>query len=118
VWLKVDDSLSDHPKVVTVPLRAMGLWVLAGAWSGRHLTDGHVPVSMLPAFRANRRDAQALVDAGLWQKVEQQPGEQPRGDLYVFHDWQDWQPSRVQVLANRDALARRQRALRARRATS
>jgi hypothetical protein len=100
VWFKVDDSLSNHPKVAAAGNAAMGLWLRAGAWSAHHLTDGFVPSSALPGVGGNRRQAEALVKAGLWT-VEP--------DGYRFHDWQEYQPSRAKVEAAREATASRVR---------
>lgn len=106
MWFKVDDDLAFHPKVLAAGLPAMGLWVRAGAWAGRHLTDGFVPADMLPALGSTRRQANALVKAGLWS-VEP--------DGYRFHDWQQYQPSRAKVEAEREATANRVREWRQRR---
>lgn len=92
-WFKVDDKLHSHPKVISVPLRAMGLWVKAGAWSADQLTDGHIPKAVLPILGANTADARALVEAGLWHTVE---------GGWRFHDWLDMQPSRKSTLARRE----------------
>lgn len=92
-WFKVDDKLHSHPKVLGVPLRAMGLWVLAGAWCADQLTDGFVPRAVLPTLAAKTIDAKALVDAGLWIEVE---------GGWVFHDWLDMQPSRAATLGRRE----------------
>lgn len=100
VWFKVDDSLSDHPKVADAGNTAMGLWLRAGAWSSRHLTDGFVPASLLQTWGGSRRQAEALVKAGLWSA-------EPDG--YQFHDWGQYQPLRSKVEADREATARRAR---------
>ena len=92
-WFKVDDKLHSHPKVLQVPLRAMGLWVKAGAWCSDHLTDGHVPKAILPVLGGNAGDARALVGAGLWVA---------HGDGWVFHDWLEQNPSRAEVEAERE----------------
>lgn len=87
-WFKVDDKFHSHPKVISVPLAATGLWVLAGAWSADQLTDGFVPKTALRLFGATATQAKELVRAGLW--IEAEGG-------WLFHDWLDHQPSRVEV---------------------
>lgn len=44
---RVDDGFGNHPKTVGLSLEAIGLWTLAGAWSMRYLTDGHVPAEVM-----------------------------------------------------------------------
>lgn len=94
VWFKVDDGFHDHRKVRAVDdPAAIGLWTLAGSWSGQQRTDGFVPEKVLRRWTSSwRRLAVKLDDAGLWAPVEQngEPG-------YRFHDWSDWQPEAVQV---------------------
>lgn len=92
-WFKVDDKLHSHPKVIAVPLRSMGLWVKAGAWSADQLTDGFIPKAMLAILGSTSADARHLVDAGLWSPVE---------GGWQFHDWQDHQPARRDVLERRE----------------
>lgn len=93
-WFKVDDRFYSHPKVLGVPMRSLGLWVLAGAWSADQLTDGFIPKTALPMLNgAKAADAKPLVDAGLWVVVD---------GGWQFHDWHDMQPSRQEVLDKRD----------------
>ena len=96
-WFKVDDSFHSHPKVLATPPAALGLWVVAGAWSSAHLTDGVVPDRALPLLLPDSAKlARDLVTAGLWIRV--------RGG-YKFHDWIMYQPTSSDV--------RRLRAIRA-----
>lgn len=99
-WFKVDDGWWSHPKTLLLSDSAQALWVRAGSYSMKHLTDGGVPVAALPMLRARPKAAQELVSAGLWTRV---------GDGYQFHDWAIYQPSRGQVEADRAAAAERQR---------
>lgn len=99
-WFKVDDTFPTHPKVMEAGNAAIGLWVRAGAWSAQHLTDGHIPKSVLPLLGGTVRDADRLTAAGLWTKVDK--------DVWQFHDWGHYQPSRVRVMAGREANRVRQ----------
>ncbi len=103
-WFKVDDKFHSHPKVITAPLRAIGLWTKAGAWSSDQLTDGHVPRAILPILGANTADARALVACGLWVA-------EPDG--WRFHDWLDQNPSREATLKRREEDRRRKAEARA-----
>lgn len=91
VWFKIDDTFSLHPKILDAGNAAVGLWVRAGAWSMQQLTDGFIP-RHVAAQLGTTTQARRLVDAGLWV-------EKPDG--YAFHDWTEYQPSRIQIHANR-----------------
>ena len=103
-WFKVDDKLHSHPKVLGVPLRAMGLWVLAGAWSADQLTDGFIPRAVLPTLQAKPADARDLVTSGLWLEVD---------GGWQFHDWLEFQFSRASTLERRAKDAERKAEARA-----
>ncbi len=105
-WFRVDDSFYSHPKVTELGHSAVGLWLLAGCWAAQHLTDGFVPRTVLPRLGARPRDAEALVVAGLWEAKD---------DGWEFHDWPHYQPTRVQVMADREAARQRMEKVRARR---
>lgn len=107
-WFKVDDGFSSSPKVLSIRRRdrlaAVGLWTVAGAWAAKHLTDGFIPAYMLEELAAEESQVDNLVTAGLWRE---------EGDGYQFHDWHDYQPTRVDVLANRERERARKEAYRA-----
>ncbi len=88
-WFKVDDSFYDHPKVFDAPDCAVALWVRAGTWSARNLTEGFVPAGM-PARLCDDPDTavRELVRRGLWSRAQ---------GGYRFHDWTKYQPSRAEV---------------------
>lgn len=112
-WFKIDDGFESHPKVKALPrgaarLRAIGLWTLAGNWSARNLTDGSIPAHMLAEFGATKADATHLVTAGLWHAHGHDCDGCTQPDLggYQFHDWSDYQPTREQKDALREAKRR------------
>lgn len=96
-WFKVDDNLAFHHKTVAAGNAAMGLWVRAGSWAAQQLTDGFVPDHMI-ATLGTKAQAQRLVSVGLWAKVE-------RG--YEFHEWNERQPLKESVEAERAAARER-----------
>lgn len=122
MWFKVDDQLPMNPKVIGLPLEALGLWTICGAWSAAQLTDGFVPDRVVSAMlgshasgtlsaslsrtlsSAAKQDAkrslgdpvQSLLDAGLW--VQAKGG-------YQYHDWGEFQPTRAAVEATRKRMA-------------
>ena len=104
-WFRIDDILAFHPKVLAAGNAAVGLWVRAGAWSMQNLTDGFVPHAAAKQI-GSRSEAKRLVDCGLW--IEKDDG-------YEFHEWDQRQPSRAKVKADREANAERLRKWRKRR---
>ena len=98
-WFKVDDTFPHHAKVLAAGNAAVGLWVRAGAWSMQQLTDGYIPRHVARQL-GSAAEARRLIDVGLW--IEKDDG-------YLFHKWSPRQPSRAQVLADREAAAERQR---------
>lgn len=98
----VDDGFSSHPKVTGLKRgatreRAAGLWVLAGSWSARYLTEGRIPYEQVDELGCSHVAARWLVEHGLWERTD---------DGYAFHDWTgNGNPSRDQVLERRSKRA-------------
>jgi len=105
-WFKVDDQLAFHPKVIEAGNSAMGLWVRAGAWCGAHLTEGALPKHMIGTLGAQARDAKRLVEVGLWEQTDVG---------FQFRDWDEYQPTKKQVEADKAANRERQKRFRDRR---
>lgn len=105
-WFRVDDQLHAHPKPNKAGLAAMGLWTLAGSHCMSYLTDGVVERWWVESKPRGVKLAARLVAAGLWH-------EHPDG--WVFHDWEEFQPTREQILAERGAAVERMRKVRANR---
>lgn len=109
-WFNVDDGLNDHPKILELQSQRhwrgpIALWTLAGAWSSKHLTDGFIPRSVVTRLRFTIDEAARLVRVGLWSSTS---------DGFQFHDWHDHNPTKLQVLAKRAAVASRVKDWRAR----
>jgi len=104
-WFKVDDGLAFHPKVIAAGNAGMGLWLRAGAWSAQQLTDGEIPTE-IAGLLGTSAEAKRLVKAGLWT---------PKDEGFAFHEWELYQPSRIQVMAEREAAQQRMREHRKRR---
>lgn len=109
-WFKVDDAFHASRKVRSIPPRqrfaAVGLWAIAGSWCSQEMTDGHVPDYMIREWGATAKVVDALVDCGLWERV--------RGG-FEFCSWLEYNPSKAQTKAERDASKARMRASRERR---
>ncbi|MFI5783526.1 hypothetical protein [Nocardia sp. NPDC051570] len=103
-WFKVDDGFANSRPVLRIPRRhraaAIGLWTLAGTWCAKELTDGFVPDYLLEELGGTTRLAALLVTAELWEVVE---------GGWRFIGWEKYQPTRAQVLAERDKEADRKR---------
>ncbi|GAB3372488.1 hypothetical protein [Amycolatopsis echigonensis] len=99
-WFNVDDGFADHPKAIRAGNAALGLWVRAGAWSAKHLTDGFVPEE-IAFLHGTPTQAAKLVRTGLWRVAE---------GGFQFHDWSDDRrnPTRAEVTRRRSENAARQ----------
>lgn len=109
-WFRVDDSFSDHPKVVFLlekrgGLRAIGLWTLAGSWTAKQERDGYVPSMMIRRLGATLSEAEALVAVGLWETVE---------GGYLFQGWEERNPLKTTLEDRRNGTKERVRAHRER----
>lgn len=98
-WFKVDDGFAFHRKAIKAGNVAVGLWARAGSWSAQQLTDGEIPAEIIPLFGATAEDAERLVKAELWDRTDAG---------YVFRGWNEYQPSKGEVEANRFASRERQ----------
>lgn len=100
VWFRVDDLLPDHRKVRKLgrnKVPAMGVWTLCGAWAARNLTDGWVPDEVVEQYDPKHRLAAHLCDVELWERAKQ---DSETG--YLFHDWSPINPTRAEVLKERE----------------
>ena len=118
MWVKIDDRFAEHPKLMAAGALAWGVWAEAMAYCNRNLTDGFIPVAVAEAFGGRWRTrvdgrvwqafvhcgdemvavdaefvASALVDAGLWHRVD---------GGYQVHDYADYQPTKAQTVAARE----------------
>lgn len=103
-WFKVDDAFHGHPKVLELSLPSVGLWTLAGSWCANYLTDGEITLRAIGRLGGSEKYAQELVDAGLWI-----PGDD---ETFQFKDWEDYQPLKAEIEAERDAARERMKVVR------
>lgn len=106
-WFKVDDGFHGHPKVMDLSLEAVGLWTLAGTWCANYLTDGEIPMKVIKRLGGAKKHAKELVVSGLW--TEKAP------EIYQFCGWNEYQPTKNDVEAEREAARERMREHRAKR---
>lgn len=112
-WFRVDDSFPSHPKTRSIPRgprrAVIGTWTTMGAYAARHLTDGLVSADNVIDEGGTRADALALVKAGLWHPpgvscshpTDECPGAPAEG-YFQYHDWLNYQPSRAEILGERE----------------
>ncbi len=96
-WVRFDDMMPDHPKIAALSDAAFRAHVTAICYSARNLTDGFIPAKKGKEFAGRPRAIQELVPA-LWVAVE---------GGYMVHDYLKYQPTREQVLSERDAAKTR-----------
>lgn len=118
-WVRIDENFPHHPKVMAAGPLGLAMQVAALCYCNRYLTDGFIPKAVVPtllnfdglAVRVRHgelvgdgKDAtwelvvEDLLRAGLWEEVE---------GGYRIHDYLDYQPSRTEVLAEREAAKER-----------
>lgn len=97
MWVKLDDKLHSHPKRWQVSNAALGLHLLALSYCGDQLTDGRVP-GRWASQQQDRQEISELCSAGFWS-VD--------GDAFEIHDFLEYNPSREQVLAERESARER-----------
>jgi hypothetical protein len=121
-WTRLDDLFAQHPKMQAAGPLGLALQTAALCYCNQYLTDGFVPrdvAAKLLRFdnidliddseheHATRMNWQLVVDrlvaVGAWDTVE---------GGWSIHDFDKYQPTREQVLAEREASRKRQLKLR------
>ncbi|GAA3527580.1 hypothetical protein [Streptomyces osmaniensis] len=117
-WFVVDDNADTHPKMIAAGNAALGLWLKAGAYASRHLTDGIVPGTVAKMYsNGSKTQIAKLVTAGLWHVAGHDCSHpkclQPAPGDYAIHDYLIYNPSRRDVLVKRERAAEKKRKQRA-----
>src|SRR4029434_3947486 len=110
-WVKLEEHFVDHRKVLTAGPLAGWMFVAGLCYANRLLTNGFIPenaVEHLVSLNGSRRQepaklAQKLCDVELWKAatVKGHKG-------FQIHDFLKYQPSRKQVLHEREMAKQRQ----------
>lgn len=96
MWFRVDDTFVGHPKTRQAAEllggskkrargRVVAVWLEAGTWSSRYLTNGYVPENALDDFLTDSRPGEvmaACAKAGLFRR---------ENGGYYFHQWEERQ---------------------------
>lgn len=96
-WVRLDEQFARHPKVVAAGPVGMAMQVSALCYCNEYLTDGFVPHAIVPTLLTISKPGavvEKLVEVGLWEKVD---------GGWLVHDFHDYQPTKVEVLALREA---------------
>jgi hypothetical protein len=108
-WFALDDGFDTHPKVRKAGNAAVGLFVRLGVHATRHLTEGHLDGDIVRQY-GTEPNVRKLIAVGMLHGAGHtcprcvQPAE---GD-YVIHDYLDYNKSRAQIEAAREAARKRQ----------
>lgn len=107
-WIKIDNSMPSHPKVLMVGDRASWLHVCGVCYSNEHLTDGfiarHVLAVVAPGVKSPERLVAQLVAAELWHAT---------ATGWQIHDYAEHQSSASEIRERRQRDADRKAAARA-----
>jgi hypothetical protein len=116
-WVRFDDQFPIHRKVDRLSDAAYRLHTSAIFWSARNLTDGFVSGEDLDGVTARVRTparfAAECVDRDTWHEART-PCASPKcpapveADGWVIHDYWAYQPTKAQVIADREKAAERQ----------
>lgn len=108
-WLKTDDRYPDHRKIRRLSDGAYRLHHGAQCYAAHDETDGVIRTDDIADIQHGKRLSKhipALVEAGLWEPIL---------GGWLLHDFLDYNPSHVQMEAERAAARERQARARAKR---
>lgn len=93
-WAKLCDSALTHPKLWSLPDDAFAFWIRAILYASAHLTDGVLDARAIAFLRPKKKVLRRLIDDKLIDK---------RSDgLLEVHDFLVYNPTRKQVLEERE----------------
>jgi hypothetical protein len=94
-WIKLDDGYAEHEKLLEAGPHALALDIRGMCYCARRLTDGLVPSGAIPALMVDLDPGalEALLRVGRWEEAK---------GGYQIHDYLVYNPSKAEVLAERD----------------
>lgn len=127
-WIKLSDDFYDSDKVEDAgPLGAM-LWIACIGYCNRNLTDGVIPrakaLRLLEFSEFPEGTDKLTLDRAISSGLLHESGhdcpscDDPRPPHLIVHDYLEFQASRAEVMAKRDAAAGRMRRVRENRKSS
>lgn len=99
-WVKLDDKFWSNPKVQVIGNEGAGAFARLLSFCGDHMTDGKVPEDTA-RFIAKPKTLDKLLEYGFLER---------NGVGYAIPDFLDFNPSREQIEAKREADRRRRAA--------
>lgn len=108
-WFALDDGFDTHPKVRKAGNAAVGLFVRLGVHATRHLTEGHLDGDIVRQY-GTEPNVRKLIAVGMLHGAGHSCARcpQPSDGDYVIHDYLDYNKSRAQIEAAREAARKRQ----------
>ncbi|MFE5895866.1 mucin-2 [Streptomyces sp. NPDC056488] len=110
-WFALDDGFDTHPKVRKAGNAAAGLFTRLGAHCAKHLTEGKVDAEVVRDY-GTPAQVRKLVEVGMLHPVGHDcphpKCQQPAPGGYYLHDFLDYNKSRKQIEAAREAGRQRQ----------
>ncbi|MFG2001738.1 hypothetical protein ACGFNU_21560 [Spirillospora sp. NPDC048911] len=109
-YIKLNDALPEHRKIVAAGGDAGWLHVCGLAYASRNLSDGRIPIGMVPRLSDRKQPdklAKKLCEVRLWHAVGHDCDRcpQPADDEYVIHDYLNHQRSAEDVSAIKEKRA-------------
>ena len=117
MWVRLDDSIPNHPKFVRAGPEAFGLFVAGLCYCNRYETDGLIPKLAVPSLLPGITGRRAMELAKrLAANDPKNPSWVDEGEHYRVHDYELYQLPRddVREQLKRDMAAERKRRQRAR----
>jgi hypothetical protein len=101
-WVRVDDKIAFHRKVVAAGNEAFGAWMRMTAWCADQLSDGIVPASIAWIIAGHGREEviEALVKHNLLER---------EADHFLIHDYHDHNPLAADVKAKRNEASKKKK---------
>src|SRR5687767_456008 len=108
-WFALDDGFDTHPKVRKAGNAAIGLFVRLGVHATKHLTEGHLDGVIVRDYGTPATVRKLITVGMLHEHGHDCPRcPQPAEDSFVIHDYLDYNKSRAQIEAAREAARKRQ----------
>lgn len=112
MWVRLDDSIPNHPKFVRAGPEAFGLYVAGLCYCNRYETNGLIPKLAVPSLMPGMTGIRAM---NLAKRLAANDPENPswvdEGDQYRVHDYELYQLARADAREQRkrDMAAERKR---------
>jgi hypothetical protein len=101
-WIRLETGFYTNAKFITLAdhgqWRAAHVAVCAMAWAGSQGTNGYIPKGALKYINGRPKDAEILVNVGLWNAAE---------GGWEIQSWADYQPSISEYQERKERMKRR-----------